>query len=190
MTPLVEYDAMQTTILDAAVACVAKYGFSGLTTRQIAQEAGVNEVTLFRRFKNKNGIINAAFQREAALVKGRVGDYTGNLEDDLLRIVSTYIDIARSRSYLTPIILLELPGNPDLREAAEHPLQVLIGLTGILEQYQQDGRLKPEPPLAAFAALIGPMMFALFTGNIYPEIFNQFDAHDFVAKFLHGRGLP
>lgn len=189
MVEPLEFDATQTAILDAAAACAAKYGFSGMTTRQIAQEAGVNEVTLFRRFKNKSGIINAAFQREAATVIAKVGAYTGDLEADLLRIVETYIELARNRSFLTPIILMEMPGNPDLREAAVHPLQAQLVMTGILERYQQEGRLKHEPLMASFSALIGPMFFALFAGNIYPDIFDEFDAHAFVQNFLHGRSV-
>jgi len=185
-----EFDATQTAITDAAAACAATYGFSGMPTRRIAQQAGVNEVTLFRRFINKSGIINAAFQREAAAVIAKAGEYTADLEADLLRILETYIDVARKRSFLTPIILLEMPGNSDLVEAAAHPLQVQLVITGILERYQQEGYLKREPLMATLAALIGPMFFALFAGNIYPTIFDQFDAQDFVRNFRTGVKCP
>ena len=40
-------------ILDAAKRVYAKHGFRGATTRLIAIEAGVNEVTLFRTFGSK-----------------------------------------------------------------------------------------------------------------------------------------
>src|ERR671914_1594713 len=40
-------------ILEAAARVYAQYGFRGATTRLIAQEAGVNEVTLFRLFGSK-----------------------------------------------------------------------------------------------------------------------------------------
>ena len=36
----------------------AESGFRGATTRRIAEEAGVNEVTLFRQFKSKAALIN------------------------------------------------------------------------------------------------------------------------------------
>ena len=36
----------------------AEAGFRGATTRRIAEEAGVNEVTLFRQFKSKTALIN------------------------------------------------------------------------------------------------------------------------------------
>ena len=40
-------------ILLAATALYAETGFRGATTRQIAELAGVNEVTLFRQFGSK-----------------------------------------------------------------------------------------------------------------------------------------
>ena len=46
-------------ILTAAAELFAERGYKGTTTRAIAERAGVNEVTLFRLFKNKQGILRA-----------------------------------------------------------------------------------------------------------------------------------
>jgi len=43
-------------ILDAALKLFAEKGYVGATTRLIAQEAGVSELTLFRRFKTKDNL--------------------------------------------------------------------------------------------------------------------------------------
>ena len=40
-------------ILEAAYSCFSRKGYFGTTTREIAQTAGVSEVTLFRLFKSK-----------------------------------------------------------------------------------------------------------------------------------------
>src|SRR5438034_4830741 len=45
--------------LDAAKKVYAKHGFRGATTRLIAIEAGVNEVTLFRTFGSKGALLEA-----------------------------------------------------------------------------------------------------------------------------------
>jgi len=47
-------------LLRAAVDAFADAGTRGATTRRIAQAAGVNEVTLFRHFKNKRELMHAA----------------------------------------------------------------------------------------------------------------------------------
>ena len=46
-------------ILEAAAVLFAERGYAATTTRAIAERAGVNEVTLFRKFKNKRGILEA-----------------------------------------------------------------------------------------------------------------------------------
>lgn len=49
-------------LLKAAVKLFAEHGSRGATTRRIAQEAGVNEVTLFRHFPTKQALLHAALQ--------------------------------------------------------------------------------------------------------------------------------
>ena len=46
-------------ILEAAGRVYAKHGFRGATTRLIAMEAEVNEVTLFRTFGSKSALLDA-----------------------------------------------------------------------------------------------------------------------------------
>jgi AcrR family transcriptional regulator len=50
-------------ILDAAATLYAEGGFRGTTTRRVAQEAGVNEITLFRHFGTKEALIRAALEQ-------------------------------------------------------------------------------------------------------------------------------
>lgn len=49
-------------ILAAAARIYAQFGFRGATTRRIAHEAGVNEVTLFRTFGSKDALIEEALR--------------------------------------------------------------------------------------------------------------------------------
>lgn len=44
-------------IVDAAMALVRDKGYVATTTKEIAKKAGVNECTLFRKFKNKKDIV-------------------------------------------------------------------------------------------------------------------------------------
>lgn len=53
-------------ILDAAKNVYAQHGFRGATTRLIAIEAGVNEVTLFRTFGSKAALFEALMQAYVA----------------------------------------------------------------------------------------------------------------------------
>src|SRR5215212_2074312 len=53
-------------ILDAAKRVYAKHGFRGATTRLIAIEADVNEVTLFRTFGSKAALFDALMHSHVA----------------------------------------------------------------------------------------------------------------------------
>lgn len=50
-------------ILSAALKLIGKKGLENLTTQAIAREAGVNEVTLFRRFGDKASVLRALFKQ-------------------------------------------------------------------------------------------------------------------------------
>ena len=50
-------DQTSQKIIDAAMMLVRDQGYVATTTKAIAKEAGVNECTLFRKFKNKKDIV-------------------------------------------------------------------------------------------------------------------------------------
>ena len=51
-----EIISTENKILDAAIALFTELGYSGTTTRKIAEAAGINEVTLFRKFGTKENL--------------------------------------------------------------------------------------------------------------------------------------
>lgn len=56
-------------ILEAALRVFASEGYAGATTRRIAEEANVNEVTLFRKFQSKENLLREVLikKRQPAL---------------------------------------------------------------------------------------------------------------------------
>ncbi|MBN2402795.1 MAG: TetR/AcrR family transcriptional regulator [Spirochaetes bacterium] len=55
-------DNTKTRILDATLQLIWKYGITNTTTKRIAEVAGVNEVTIFRKFKNKENLIAETYK--------------------------------------------------------------------------------------------------------------------------------
>ena len=58
-------DETRDRILSAAHRVFAGSGFRGATTKRIAAEAGVNEVTLFRQFACKDDLLKEAIERQS-----------------------------------------------------------------------------------------------------------------------------
>ena len=53
---LEEFNSTDEKIIKATFGILQKEGFTKATTKRIASEAGVNEVTIFRKFHNKNNL--------------------------------------------------------------------------------------------------------------------------------------
>ena len=70
--------ASRQKLLAAAARIYGESGFRGATTRRIADEAGVNEVTLFRLFGSKSALISEAIRAHAP----RATDNVGTLPDE------------------------------------------------------------------------------------------------------------
>jgi AcrR family transcriptional regulator len=80
-------------LLDAAFRVCAQRGLHAATTREIADAAAVNEVTLFRHFGSKEKLIAALFQRSLAAQLEALSDTepdANNLAHDLHRYASRF----------------------------------------------------------------------------------------------------
>jgi TetR/AcrR family transcriptional regulator len=56
-------------ILEAALNLFAEKGYTGATTRVIAEEAGVSELTLFRKFKTKKNLFDTIISQNLEKMK-------------------------------------------------------------------------------------------------------------------------
>jgi AcrR family transcriptional regulator len=81
-------------LLDAAARVFAREGLTGATTRAIADEAGVNEVTLFRHFQSKDRLIAAVigenFGPQSAGAQLEIPPVTDDLRADLTALARCY----------------------------------------------------------------------------------------------------
>jgi len=81
-------------LLDAAARVFARDGLTGATTRAIADEAGVNEVTLFRHFQSKDRLIAAVigenFGPKSASAHVALPAVTADFRTDLIGLAACY----------------------------------------------------------------------------------------------------
>jgi len=76
-------------ILDATLALLVEVGFSALTVEGVAQRAGVGKATIYRRWPSKLPLVIEAFQKLPAFEEVD----TGQLRDDLVRMLTGYLQI-------------------------------------------------------------------------------------------------
>ena len=77
-------------ILDAALRVFARDGVSGATTREIARVAKVNEVTLFRYFRNKNELLRQVVLQSCKRYEQVFAEASLDSPEDFRRTVRTY----------------------------------------------------------------------------------------------------
>jgi AcrR family transcriptional regulator len=175
-------------ILDAAIMVIAQHGYEGATTRQIAAAANINEVTLFRRFGSKEKLLKAALEHQAEHFGAAGIEYTGDIEADFIRVVQFYQNVMQHRGRIIPMLLAEIPRQPELLELMQTPRSMIKNVLELIERYQQEGILIEEPPSQAFAALLGAVFLGGMVGAIYPDLLTvAFNAREYVQNYLRGR---
>ncbi len=175
-------------ILDAALEVIVQRGYTGATTREIAAAAGINEVTLFRRFGSKDKLLRAVVEQEAERFAATGVRYSGDLEGDLLRVVQFYRDLMATRGRVIVMILDEIPRQPTLQEIMQTPIAIFREIAALIQRYQDDGVLVKEPPIQALASLVGPLFLGGVIGVIQPELVEgALDPVAHVRQFLNGR---
>ena len=177
------------TIYRAAMQAVMERGYAGATTKQIAEAARISEVTLFRKYDNKAQLIKQAIAEMARQFDFEAASrYTGNVADDLLRVVQTYQDSADKHGQFFYMMLSEIPRHPELGDLLDTPFDMVNHIGELLGRYQAEGVLKQEHPLHAVAGLLGPVISTNMIRNARadsPLPPNDLETH--VTHFLNGR---
>ncbi|GEM89143.1 TetR/AcrR family transcriptional regulator [Oceanithermus desulfurans] len=173
-------------LLGAALELLAERGYKGATTRQIAERAGVAEVTLFRRFGSKARLMAEAVRSAGAAFEEVAGRPSGDLQGDLLAMAERYLAQLRRAGSLIFVMAGEAAREPELRQALEEAMAGRIAtVAGFFAYYQQRGALRPAPAGTLVHAFFGPLISsALFQTALSraPEL--DVEAH--VHGFLRG----
>jgi AcrR family transcriptional regulator len=150
-------------ILDAAYRVCAERGLHGATTREIADEAGVNEVTLFRHFGNKEKLIATLFERSVAAQMESLSEFEpdiNDLESDLLRYATRFNQVLFANEALIRTIIGESRRNPEqarqvICESARPMRERLIAY---LQTAQKAGAVREDlvlgPAIDAFTGML------------------------------------
>ncbi|GIN21896.1 MAG TPA: TetR/AcrR family transcriptional regulator [Bacillus bacterium] len=132
-------------ILDAAIQLISEKGYAAATTRSIAELAGVNEVTVFRHYGNKQGILKAIIDKYSygpVLQETIQFDITYELERDLLHFSSKYFQSMLPIKDLVLIAFKEVGTFPEIdEEIANIPRFLKEQLMGYFSEMKKRGKI-------------------------------------------------
>lgn len=155
-------------LLLAASRLFARNGLDGATTREIAREAGVNEVTLFRHFQSKDkllaAVLQCTFDRSQEAVSSadeKQATTPCDLREHLRRYVDQYEALLRQNIALMRTLIGEI------HRYEEHEMQVFKGiftplkldLMATLQAARERGLIRAEVDPLIAADLLGGMIF-------------------------------
>jgi outer membrane protein len=180
-------------LLDAAVRVYAEGGFRGATTRRIAEEAGVNEVTLFRLFGSKAALIDEAIRcRAINVARSPLPDVPVDPTCELTAWA------AEDHAFLLEsagMIRASMAEMHERRECADstamHPAQSFVELSGYIERLAQHRFIPSSADARPAAAMLMGTIFADAMGrDLMPEMFPPRDKAPatYVRLFLRAIG--
>ncbi|MHC5933513.1 TetR/AcrR family transcriptional regulator [Nostoc sp.] len=159
-------------ILEAARQVFLQQGF-GASTLEIAQQAGISEASIFKRFSTKEELFFAAmgipekplWVNELESLCGK-GDLKENLINICVQIMEFY------REVLPQIMMLRSRGNamPELGGKEPRPMLDVKILTAFLEREINQNRLRPCDPQTVAHILVGSVMNYVFLEQMSSQI--------------------
>lgn len=136
-------------IIEATIDLVGELGYKGTTTRQIAERAGVDEVTIFRRFGSKETLAKKAVGlaqgqlRNALTAAGR--EKTGDLAMDLINMALLMMQSLERRRESVVAIMFEAKREVFFGDATSGMVQYILRLVrDFLESYKLEKSLVKE----------------------------------------------
>ena len=137
-------------IIEATVKLIDEKGYKGATTREIAKKAGVNEVTLFRHFGSKKGIVEAIIEKY-----GNIDflEYTfkhkivWDIEKDLKMLAREYYYLLEQKRTVILLSIREEGKFPELDNLIKQiPYKYLVTLVDYFEKMIEKEKIKKHNP--------------------------------------------
>ncbi|QLE54345.1 TetR/AcrR family transcriptional regulator [Nostoc sp. TCL26-01] len=161
----------RTKLIEAASQVFANLGVQGATTREIARVAGVNEVTLFRHFANKEQLLKTVIENALVLqieVLASPEAWTQDLRIDLTRYAQLYNTMLEAHEDLIRTFIGEAKRHPEaakqIIEAAAQPLGEK--LVDYLRSHQQQGTVRNDfDPVPAVDMFTGMLLAGMLCRN-------------------------
>src|SRR3954470_11693898 len=182
-------------ILEAAKRVYAKHGCRGATTRLIAIEADVNEVTLFRTFGSKAALFDSLMQSHVAQSPLPVlPDEPMHPESEIVRWCTAVLANLREHGSILRKSIGELEERPDAAVSmCEGPNCAGMLLTDYVLRLQSLGLADADADLQTavsmlMSALFGDALMRDIIPNAFPQSHEQAAAR-YVGTFLRALGV-
>ncbi len=189
--PLAPVDRRQ-AIVEAVIPLILERG-STLTSREMAEAAGVAEGTIFSVFPDKSAVIIEAVKitMDPTPFRAAIADVppTAPLEDQLESVAVILLERSERIGTLVGVLRTIQPTGPKKPAEAhrfimESNAAILTALTELFEHHRDDLRVDPGRAAVAFMGFVFANAHPLMAADAKP------DAAEIVDMLLHGIAAP
>lgn len=154
-------------LLQAAIKVYSVSGVRGATTKRIAQEAGVNEVTLFRHFGSKDALMQEALRWKAqALFTSTLPPEPVDPYSELLAFADSHYEALSKHRDLIRVAMGEFAEHPDATEmACREAAQMEEALKTYLQQLRDKGWAEGDWETETAASMLLGTLFSDVMGR-------------------------
>ncbi|HSE27167.1 MAG TPA: TetR/AcrR family transcriptional regulator [Gemmatimonadales bacterium] len=156
-------------ILDVTLRLYAERGYLGTTTRRIAEEADVNEVTLFRHFGSKDALIRSAIEAAEARSRPLIDHDTPDPDAEVRRWVRLVFAHYYGNRNLICQVMADMVQYPDMApRVCDDTNQEFHQVDGFVVHLMERGVLPPLDELAR-KATAGSLFGGIFTHAMWRD---------------------
>lgn len=168
-------------ILKAAKMLFSEKGYNETSTKEIAREANVNEVTIFRLFDTKSSLLQeiiANFAFEGNIINKIKDEIKGDIYKDLYIFAHVYYKFLENNIQLYKIQIKEIA---EEGETFTNSIRYVAFMREYLQKKKDEGEFRGHPHMVASSMVT--LIFGLFSFDVYnPDIYNEEVHHDSIMK--------
>ncbi|WP_048127513.1 TetR/AcrR family transcriptional regulator [Methanosarcina lacustris] len=187
-------------ILEAALKIFASEGYTGATTRRIAEEANVAEVTLFRKFQSKENLLREVLLKNRAAFSSLdhlfQPEKDADIETDLRTLGENVSKVMREnkedgrRRMLMFMLFEEGRRRPEVAEILSSVFQMNITrLSEYFELQIKNGKMRNTNPRSASITFISYFVYTSLVRGVFGDSFlgeNDEEIERFIDIFTKG----
>ena len=160
-------------ILKVALKLFSKYGYSGISTKEIARNADVNEVTIFRKFKSKSNLFQQVithYAKDGNVLKNLEEDLTGDLRRDLFIFGISFYKFLLNNELMYKLQVKQVD---EKTMKFTNSLEYTRYFTRYLNIKKEEGRFLGDPQSTSIlfiSTIMGLFTFRVFTEELLENI--------------------
>ncbi|MBY7141969.1 TetR/AcrR family transcriptional regulator [Virgibacillus sp. NKC19-3] len=176
-------------ILQSALQLMKDKGFHLVTIKEIADAAQVSEMTVFRHFETKKGVLEAAVERNKVVpsfqqtFEERI---VWDLEKDLLQIAHLYLQLMEGNESICLIAAQERTTMPELVDlVSDNTDKLKHFISHYFQQMQEQGKMTKTDSYAQASLFVATLFSYFISTALWKDKFMNLTKEAFITNSVH-----